>query len=152
MRRTTLARVYSEALAVLAVVQPYELAGRIADQREGFASSGLAGGGRRSMNATSSTERFALEPDKAAAALADLEALVRRLSAAAADLGHLQAMWMAEPRRAICGHCGDPTGSHQKTICRWCTTWLSDTGRLPSNSELAQRAAGHSVRRPKGQQ
>lgn len=146
MRPNELAAIRTQAVRTLAAVDPHRLWLTIADQRAGYPTGGYdpIGGG----STTSSTEAAALTPDRAAAALHDLEHTMAALRRAVADLDRMWTMWTAPPRKALCDHCGQPTGDRAKTHCRRCTEHVARHGRLPTMAELvapaeAGRRGGH---------
>lgn len=147
MRPADLATIRMEAIRTLAAVDPRRLALIIADNRNGYPSGGydaVSGSGCGS----SSTEAAALTPDHAAHALDDLGRVMATLRRAVDELGHLHAMWTAQPRRAVCQNCLDPTGSFQKTHCRFCVEFQARNDRFPNPQEVARKQMGGRNRNP----
>lgn len=141
MRAADIAAIRLEAVRTLRAVDPRQLWLLIAEQRAGYPTGGNDPTGSRSTG-SSTTETAALAPDNAARALHDLEQTMAALRRAMTDLEHLHAMWTAPPRRAMCSHCGDPTGDRHKTHCRWCTEWMSRHGRFPTVEEIVRKQSG----------
>lgn len=146
MRASDVATIRREALRILATVDARLLWSVIAEQRAGYPTG--SGASPAGAAESTTTERAALNPDMAAAALADLAAVMATLGRAAADLDRMAAMWAAPARPALCEHCKGPTGERYRRFCRYCTEWFSRHGSFPTPQQIARREMGGRNRHP----